>query len=572
MTNGNNNNRARILTSALSLVSPLLIILAWEWAVTTKVLNPFFWPKPSNIVTTLAGLAQTGELWSALGASVMRVTLGFLAGAIPGVMLGLLIGISGVARAILDPIAALINPIPKILIVFFIGILGGLSERTRIISVAVGIFFLILLDVAAAVRRIEPRYFEVARSFGGNRLDEFLTVALPASLPSILNTLKLSLAYALTLLLGVEVFNGATDGIGKLTWEAYQNYQLDRLGAGIIIFALMGWIASLAVDFITPALIPWLPRAVGAADDNPIRRTLGILWRASRPWSFGAAVIPVTLGAILAAYEGKFNLWLFVLTVVGSIAIQAGTNLINDYYDYLKGADSEESLGVGKAIQLGVMTPRQVFIEGIAAFAIGSIIGLYLVSVAGPFILFLGVFSVLAGFFYTAGPAALAYIGLGEITVFVFMGPVMVLGAYYVQAQQISGLAVLASIPIGFLVAAILHANNLRDMESDKAIGKRTLATILGRARANIEYYVLVGGSYLVLVIMVVLRVAPPYTLAALVTFPAAWALMRRVSANTDPAALHPVLRKTAQLHTRFGFLLVAGWVVAIFTNLAATR
>lgn len=125
-------------------------------------------------------------------------------------------------------------------------------------------------------------------------------------------------------------------------------------------------------------------------------------------------------------------------SLIGSIALQAGTNLINDYYDHIKGADNERSLGMGGAIQRGELTPRQVFWGGIAAFGIGSLVGLYIVSVAGEFILILGVISVLVGFFYTAGPAALAYIGLGELAVFTFMGPVIVIGAYFVQAGQVS--------------------------------------------------------------------------------------------------------------------------------------
>ncbi len=150
------------------------------------------------------------------------------------------------------------------------------------------------------------------------------------------------------------------------------------------------------------------------------------------------------------------------------------------------------------------------------------------------------------------------------------MGPAIVIGAYYVQARTLSVPVALASIPIGFLAAAILHANNLRDLDGDKMLGKRTLATILGQQRANVEYYVLIGGTYIALLVAVVLRLAPWYTLAAVATFPAALALMRRVAANSDPAALNPVLRKTAQLHMRFGMLLVAGWVIALFVNQAA--
>ncbi len=556
-------------TWILSILSPILVIGLWEWAVTAGVLDPRFYPKPSGILAALRDLAASGDLWSALGISLVRIALGFLVGAIPAVLLGLLMGISRPARAVLQPLASALNPIPKILIIPFIALLLlRYGEWSRIVALAFGIFFFMLLDVAAAVQRIEPRYFEVARSFGANRWTVFLTVALPASLPSILNTIKLGLAYTLTLVIGVEIFLGVNSGIGYLTWNASQLYQLDQYGAGIVLFAVLGWLFSAAIDALTPLIVPWLPRPAPAAP-SPLRRQVLMWWLAARPWSFTASAIPVILGGIIAAYDRHADLFLFALPLIGSVAIHAGTNLINDYYDYRKGADTEKSLGQGGAIQKGQLTPRQVFWGGIAAFGLGAIIGLYLVSVSGPFILLLGVVSILAGFFYTAGPAALAYIGLGEITVFAFMGPVMVIGAYYVQARIVTWPVLLASLPVGCLVAAILHANNLRDLEGDRLIGKRTLATILGRARANIEYYLLIGGAYLVLILAVLIGLLPWYTLLALVTFPAALALMRRVAASADPIQLNPVLRKTAQLHMRFGLLLVSGWIVGLLVNRA---
>ncbi|MBI3943691.1 MAG: 1,4-dihydroxy-2-naphthoate octaprenyltransferase, partial [Chloroflexi bacterium] len=191
----------------------------------------------------------------------------------------------------------------------------------------------------------------------------------------------------------------------------------------------------------------------------------------------------------------------------------------------------------------------------------------YLVSVAGPFIFWLGVFSILAGFFYTASPAALAYIGLGEITVFIFMGPVIVLGTYYVQAQQVSWPVVLLSLPIGFLVAAILHANNLRDIEGDRAIGKRTLASILGRHSAVIEYAVLLGGSYLFLALIIAMGIAPLWTIIAFLTLPTAISLAGRAASTVDTKILNGVLRRTAQLHTNFGLLMIAGFVIGLFVK-----
>lgn len=564
--------RLRIGRRWLSVISPIVLLIAWEVAVQTGVLNRRFIPQPSQVIATLASMAQTGELWSNLGISILRITLGFLLGAALGVTLGLLIGISPTANAILRPIMTAINPIPKILLIPFVALAFGYNEQARVLSLAISLLPIILLDTAAAVARIDPRYFEVARSYGASRWDSFWTVALPASLPSILNTIKLGLAYSLTLIVGVELF-GAQTGIGQMAWRAGDIFAVNRLGAGIVAIAITGWLITVAIDALTPGLIPWQPRpAEPRAEESPVQRVIRIWWQAARPFSFTAATIPVLLGTAVAAYQGFFNLGYFVLTLIGSVALQAGTNMINDYYDHLKGADNEHSLGIGGAIQRQELTPRQVFWGGIAAFALGSVIGLYLVSVTGPFILVLGILSVLAGFFYTAGPAALAYIGLGEITVFIFMGPVIVVGAYYVQAGSVGWDTVLAALPVGFLVAAILHANNLRDLESDAAIGKRTLATILGRARANVEYYILVGGTYASLLLTVLLNISPWYTLVTAITLPTAVALMRRVSANVEPAALNPVLRKTAQLHSRFGLLLVAGWVVALFINQLAGR
>ena len=552
----------------LSVVSPLILIGAWELAVAQGWLDRRFIPQPSQVVVELQRMLESGRLWQELGISLLRIALGFLLGGLLGIALGLLIGISTTASALLRPIITAINPIPKILLIPFVVLAFGFNEQARVLALAFSILPILLLDAAAAVYRIDPKYFEVARSYGASRWDEFWTVALPAALPSIMNSLKLGLAYTMTLIVGVELF-GARSGIGKLAWDAANVYAVNRLGAGIVAIAITGWLLSLLIDLITPSLIPWQPRASEVrVEESPVQRFVRVWWRAARPFSFTAAVVPVLLGTAIAAWHGFFNPLMFFLALIGSIALQAGTNLINDYYDHVKGADNERSLGMGGAIQRGELTPRQVFWGGIAAFALGSVIGLYIVSVTGEFILILGIVSVLVGFFYTAGPAALAYIGLGEVAVFIFMGPVIVIGAYFVQAGRVSWEALIASLPVGFLVAAILHANNLRDLESDKEVGKRTLATLLGRKRANWEYYLLICGTYIALILTVLFGVAPFLTLLALLTLPQAYKLMQRVAISTEPAALNPVLRKTAQLHGRFGMLLVGGWLLATMINL----
>jgi 1,4-dihydroxy-2-naphthoate octaprenyltransferase len=553
-------NRNRLL----SLLSPIVLLVAWELAVTASWLNRVFYPPPSEVFVTLGELIASGDLFQDISISLFRVGLGFVLGAVPAIVIGLLMGINGAVRALIQPIAAAIYPIPKIALLPLVIVALGIGEASKVATIAVSVFFLVVLNVAASVLQVDPRYLEVARTFGAKQRDLFWTVALPASMPGIMNSIKLGMGFALTLIVGVE-FVGANEGIGWLIWQSYELYAIDRMLAGLIVVALLGWLITVLLDELEYVLVPWQAQSVRLRSQR-VQSRVKTWWWAARPWSYTAAVIPVALGAIIAAYErqGMVDLWLLALTLVGSVAIQGGTNLINDYYDWKKGADGPTALGIGGAIQRGDLTARQVFWGGLGAFTLGAAIGLYLVSVTGPFIFWLGLFSVAVGFFYTAGPFALAYVGLGEVAVFLFMGPVMVIGSYYVQTQHVTLPVVLVSIPIGFLVAAILHANNLRDLESDRRIGKRTLATALGRSGANVEYYVLVSGSYVALALCVLLGIAPWYTLISLATLPLAVRLMRIVAAESEPKKLQPVLRQTAKLHTQFGSLMVAGWAAAL--------
>jgi 1,4-dihydroxy-2-naphthoate octaprenyltransferase len=238
---------------------------------------------------------------------------------------------------------------------------------------------------------------------------------------------------------------------------------------------------------------------------------------------------------------------------------------MNDYYDYRKGTDTAAVKGTGGALLRGDLTPTQIFWAGITAFAVGSAIGLYLVTVSGPFIFWLGLASVAIGYFYTAGPFALAYVGLGEVAVFIFMGPVMVIGSYFLQIPAVAWSAIWASLPVAFVVAAILHANNLRDIDTDRQNNKRTLATIFGRAGARREFYLLIGGTFVSQWVLVALGGAPWPTLITVLMLPLAWTLMQIAAREDDPALLHPVLRNTAVLHMRFGLLYVLGWVIAVW-------
>jgi len=287
---------------------------------------------------------------------------------------------------------------------------------------------------------------------------------------------------------------------------------------------------------------------------------------ASRPFSFTAAVVPVVVGTLLAA-EDHFSWWKALLALLGSVLFLAGTNFVNDYYDHIKGADGPESLGMAGFIQRGILTPRSVLVAGIVCFAAGSGIGLVLCAVTTWQLLWIGLASVLAGFLYTGAPVHLAYIGLGELTVFVFMGPVMVVGAYYVQLESWDWQPFVASLPIAFLVTGILQANNLRDIEIDRRTGKRTIATLIGRTWANREMYLLLAGTYISLIVAVAVGAVPWQGLIALAKLPLVRPIVQVIRAGGNPKKLNMALFRTAQLHVQFGAILAVGiaisWLVA---------
>jgi 1,4-dihydroxy-2-naphthoate octaprenyltransferase len=288
-----------------------------------------------------------------------------------------------------------------------------------------------------------------------------------------------------------------------------------------------------------------------------------ILWyRATRPFSFTASIIPILVGGACALLVGGFSPVAFLLCLAGGIALQAGTNLTNDYYDYKLGADHSGSLGPSRVIQEGWLSPRAVLLGGIGFFVVGGAAGFLLVSIAGWPILLLGLIGVPLAYGYTAPPLKLAYRGLGELNVFVLMGPLMVAGGFLVHRAAGLGVALTASLPIGCLVAAILHANNVRDLDDDRALGKKTLATIVGPGLAKLELAALIGGAYAALAAAVYWRVLPKPALLAFLSLPTAVQIGKTVATARTPVEIAPSVRQSAGLHAQFGVLLAVGIVV----------
>jgi 1,4-dihydroxy-2-naphthoate octaprenyltransferase len=291
-----------------------------------------------------------------------------------------------------------------------------------------------------------------------------------------------------------------------------------------------------------------------------------VWWRAVRPFSFTASMTPVLVGTAVAFASGPVSVGLFAATLVASVAIHAGANLSNDYYDHVRGVDTVDAIGPSGVIQRGWLSPQAMHTGALVLFACGAVAGVGIIAVRGPIILLLGALSVAAGYAYTGGPLPLGYLGLGDLVVVIFMGGVITVGTYFVQTGGISAAAMWVSVPIAALVDAILVANNLRDIEGDRARSKRTLAVVLGTAGTRIHYLALLVGAYAAVVAGVALRGLPVWALATVLTIPLARRTWEAVRSQQDPLRLTAMgIRGSAQLHRSVGLLLAAAFVMSRF-------
>ncbi|MDA8124382.1 MAG: prenyltransferase [Deltaproteobacteria bacterium] len=283
------------------------------------------------------------------------------------------------------------------------------------------------------------------------------------------------------------------------------------------------------------------------------------LWMTMKPQSFLISAVSAGVGASLAALHATFDWPAFLLTVLGCILLHGGANVLNDYFDSRYGVDTDQVPGSygneARVLIRGLMQPRQVLAVGLALYALAVPVGLYLIALRGWTILVLGLVGFATGVCYTARPVALKYKALGEIAVFFMFGPLMVSGAYFVQAGAFRPHVLWVSVPFGIFVALVLLANNIRDEGFDGQVGIRTVATVLGGSRAALVYQGFVLFAYALNCLMVALGILGPFALLTLLSLPIAWRLMgmfrRGVPADADA--------RTAQLHTLFGILLILG-------------
>ena len=286
-------------------------------------------------------------------------------------------------------------------------------------------------------------------------------------------------------------------------------------------------------------------------------------WRtwllAARPKTLPAAVAPVIVGTAIAAADGGFFLPAALAAIAVALLLQIAANLANDVFDFHRGADVGR-LGPVRVTQSGLIPPRRVLLATGLVLGAAMLVGLYLVWRGGWPILLLGLLAILSALAYTGGPAPLGYHGLGDLFVFLFFGAVAVAGTAYVQTQDLTRLAVAASVPVGCLATAILVVNNLRDVETDRVAGKRTLAVRLGAPATRLEYALLLAAAYLTPPLLWLADLLSAWWWLPWLTLPLAAALVRRVARETGPA-LNARLAGTARLQLLFG-LLFAGSIL----------
>lgn len=251
--------RRRQIEVALTFATPVLLLLLWEILSRTRTIDPRFWPPPSSLVGTFWGLIGDGSLLANVRISLGRILIGFVAGAVPAIVFGLLMGLFWPLRVLLMPVAASIYAIPKIAIVPLILLVFGLGETGKYVIVAISIFFLVLLNTMAGVLAIDPSFKDVARNLGAGPLALFFTVAFPGALPSIFTGLRLGLGFALVVIVGTEYIAPNRDGIGYFIWQSWNTLAVNKLFVGLIVTGLMGWLLSLALDLLERVVLPWKP-------------------------------------------------------------------------------------------------------------------------------------------------------------------------------------------------------------------------------------------------------------------------------------------------------------------------
>lgn len=284
-----------------------------------------------------------------------------------------------------------------------------------------------------------------------------------------------------------------------------------------------------------------------------------VWWRLLRPHTLTAAFVPVSIGTVLAVDEAPIRFSLFLAMLIASLFIQAATNMFNEYYDYKRGLDTPESVGIGGAIVRDGISPTTVLLLAWSFFAVATLLGVYICVNSSWWLAVIGTICMAAGYFYTGGPVPIAYTPFGELAAGFFMGLTIILISFFIQTGTVTTTPILVSVPISILVGAILLANNIRDLDNDQKSGRKTLAILLGRKRAIRLLAGMFITSFLWIVLLTFTNTISPWTLLVFFSIPKAWQATKGFIGKTKPIDMMPAMKATAQTNTQFGFLLVIG-------------
>lgn len=295
------------------------------------------------------------------------------------------------------------------------------------------------------------------------------------------------------------------------------------------------------------------------------RRRFGVWWRMLRPFTLVASVAPVLGGTALAYAHGGFHAGRFLAFLLAAVLIQSATNMFNEYFDYVRGLDTREHVGIAGTIVRDGVSPRLVITLAWTFLATAVALGLYISATSSWWVFGVGLMCLGVAFIYSGGPLPLSSTPLGELAAGTTMGPVMILLVYYTQTLRVTATALWVSVPIGILIGAILLANNIRDIEADRAGGRRTLPIVLGRQAA---VGVLAGSfvaSYAIALALVATGHLTPWALLVLLSVPKAAQPVRLFLREREPVRLHPAVKGVAQTLASFGGLLVVGLLLSVW-------
>ncbi|MDQ0881838.1 1,4-dihydroxy-2-naphthoate polyprenyltransferase [Peribacillus sp. V2I11] len=298
-------------------------------------------------------------------------------------------------------------------------------------------------------------------------------------------------------------------------------------------------------------------------DGLPLKRTWKIWWELIRPHTLTAAFVPVLLGTVIALLEDGVNWLLFAAMMIASILIQAATNLFNEYYDFKRGLDTEESVGIGGGIVRHGMTPKLIMTLALGMYAIALLLGIYICAASSWWLAAVGLVCMLVGYLYTGGPLPISYTPFGELFSGLFMGFLIILIAFFIQTGFVSSTAILIAIPSGILVGLINLSNNLRDHDGDKAHGRKTMPVVMGRKNALTFMAIMFAFSYLWLVGLVLTESVTAWILLAFLSIPKAMAAIKGFVGKTQPITMVPAMKATAQTNTFFGLLMAIGLFIS---------